>query len=113
MNNSAVSYILLTMLFGTPPAMAVDGKITISAPMEGAMVTAGEKFKVSYDAVLDQNGDHLHLNVDGKRMDILRQLKGTAEIDGLAPGKHQLCLLMNTKGHVPTGTESCVNVQAK
>jgi len=113
MNNSAASYILLAILLSPFPAMAADGKITISSPMDGAMVSAGEKIKLSYDATLDQNGDHLHLNVDGKRIDVLRQLMDTVEVAGLSPGKHQLCLMMNTKGHVPTGTETCVNVEAK
>ena len=113
MNNHPLASILLAILFGTTPALAANGKVTISSPTKGEVVKAGAKIKLSYEADTGYEGDHLHLNVDGKRMDIIRQLKGTIEVDGLAPGKHQLCLLMNTRGHVPTGAETCVDVTAK
>jgi hypothetical protein len=113
MTNGTSAIILFAVLLGPTAALAAGGKITISTPMDGAMVAAGEKFKLSYEARPGQDDHHLHFNVDGERMDILRQLKGTVEVDGLTPGKHQLCLLMNTRGHVPSGTESCVNVEAK
>lgn len=113
MNNHAMASVLLAMLLGAAPAHAANGKITISAPANGAVIMAGAKIKVSYEADTGYDGDHLHLNVDGKRADVIRQLKGTIEIDGLTPGKHQLCLLMNTRGHVPTGPESCIEVTAK
>ncbi|HCI12748.1 MAG: hypothetical protein A2063_05735 [Gallionellales bacterium GWA2_60_142] len=113
MNNHPLASILLAILFGSTPAHAANGKVTISAPAKGAVVAANAKLKLSYEADTGYDGDHLHLNVDGKRTDVIRQLKGTIEVDGLAPGKHQLCLLVNTKGHVPTGPESCVDVTAK
>jgi hypothetical protein len=34
-------------------------------------------------------------------------------VDTLSPGKHQICLAVNTKGHVPTGVEECINVISK
>ncbi|MCK9201545.1 MAG: hypothetical protein WA056_10220 [Gallionella sp.] len=113
MNNHPLASVLLAILFGTTPALASNGKVTISSPAKGEVVKAGAKIKLSYEADTGYEGDHLHLNVDGKRMDVIRQLKGTIAIDGLAPGKHQLCLLVNTKGHVPTGPESCIDVTAK
>ncbi len=113
MNNTSFASILFAMLFGPAPAMAADGKVTISSPMDGAAVIAGEKFKLSYEADTGDRGDHLHLNVDGQRADVLRRHKGTVEVDALAPGKHQLCIAVNTKGHVPTGAGTCVNVTAK
>lgn len=113
MNSHTLASILLAMLFGTSPALAENGKIVISSPSEGAIVAAGTRIKLSYEADAGPQGDHLHLNVDGRRMDVIRQLKGSVEIDGLAPGKHRLCLLVNTKGHVPVGPETCINVTAK
>jgi hypothetical protein len=113
MNNTSFASILFAMLFGPAPAMAADGKVTISSPADGATVMAGRKFELSYDAATGDRGDHLHLNVDGKRAEVLRRHKGTVEIDALAPGKHQLCIAVNTKSHVPTGAGSCVNVTAK
>jgi hypothetical protein len=31
----------------------------------------------------------------------------------LMPGKHHICLTVNTKGHVPTGAEACIDVTSK
>lgn len=113
MNNHAMASVLLAMLLGVAPAHAANGQVTISAPANDAVVTAGAKIKLSYEADAGYDGDHLHLNVDGKRADVIRQLKGTIEVDGLTPGRHRLCLLANTRGHVPTGPQSCVEITAK
>ena len=94
-------------------AFAAGGKITINSPANGAMVSAKDKVSVNYDAMLGPGGDHLHLYVDGDRIDVLRQLKGSAELDALAPGKHKICLAENTKSHVATGMETCVDVTAQ
>lgn len=94
-------------------AFAADGSVTITSPADGAMISAGAKTKLVYEAVAGPGGDHLHLNVDGKRMDVLRQLKGSAEVDPLSPGKHQICLVINTKAHVPVSAEKCITVTAK
>ena len=94
-------------------AFGADGKITISSPANGATVSSQNKVPLTYEAMLGKNGDHLHLYVDGNRVDILRQTKATTELDALSPGKHHICLEVNTKAHVSTGVESCVDVTAK
>ncbi len=92
---------------------ATNGKITISSPANGTTVSSHNQVPLTYDAILGPNGDHLHLYVDGNRVDILRQAKATTELAAMAPGKHHICLEVNTKAHVSTGVESCVDVMAK
>ncbi len=89
------------------------GKVTIVSPTEGAVVDSRQAFELSYEADPGPNGDHLHLNVDGKRVDVIRQLKGTEEVGPLSPGKHTVCLAVNTASHVPTGVEECINVTSR
>lgn len=114
MNKKILRPALFACLFVSGMVFASSGKITINSPADGATVSSSEKIKLSYEADPGPEGDHLHLNVDGKRMDVLRQLKGgSAEIDALAPGKHQICLLVNTRAHVPVGIEKCISVTAK
>ena len=113
MNNKILKPVTLAFLFGSSMASAASGKITITSPADGAMVGSSDKVKLSYKAIPGPEGDHLHLNVDGKRVDVLRQLKGTTEIDPLPPGKHQICLMVNTRGHVPVDAEECINVISK
>jgi hypothetical protein len=113
MNNKIMKTAIFAFLLGSSLAFADSGKVTISSPADGAMVDSKDTIKLNYEAVPGPDGDHLHLNVDGKRVDVVHQLKGTAEVGPLAPGKHQICLAVNTKGHVPTGVEGCVNVTSK
>jgi hypothetical protein len=46
-------------------------------------------------------------------VDVIHQLKGNANVGMLEAGKHHICLEVNTKGHVPTGAEACVDVTSK
>ncbi len=108
----AFPFLLLALAFGQAFAVT-DGKITISSPANGAMVSAKDMVPIVYDATLGSNGDHLHLYVDGNRVDVLRQLKGSTQIDAMAAGKHHICLTENMKSHAPTGVESCVDVTSK
>ena len=104
---------MFLLLLGSSSVFAASGTVTITSPTDGAMVGAGDRVKLSYEAVIGPEGDHLHLIIDGKRVGPLRQLKGNAEIDSFAPGKHQICITLNNKGHVPIGIEGCVNVTSK
>ena len=108
MNTKLLIPVFLALVYGQ--SLAAEGNITINSPASGVMVSAKGKVSVSYEAMLSSMGDHLHLYVDGKRIDVLRQLKGGTELDALAPGKHKICLVENTKSHAPTGLESCVEV---
>ena len=105
--------IIFAALLAAGAALAAEGKVTISSPADGATVSSTAKTTLSYEAMLGPDGDHLHLNVDGKRVDVVRETKGTAEVGPLSPGKHEICLAVNTKSHVPTGVQGCVNVTAK
>ncbi len=113
MENKTLMAISTSLLFGSSVALAAaGGHVTIFSPADNATVNANEKTVLKYEADPGPEGDHLHLNVDGKRVDVIHQLKGSADV-WLYPGKHQVCLAVNTKGHTPTGTESCINVTAK
>jgi len=103
--------LFLVLAYGQ--SLAAEGNIAIHSPANGAMVSAKDKVAVSYEAMLSSTGDHLHLYVDGERIDVLRQLKGSAELGALAPGKHKICLAENTKGHAATGLKSCVEVTSQ
>lgn len=113
MYNNVLAPIFLALLTGSGSAVAADGKVVISAPHDGAVVSQQDKVELTYEAVPGTNGDHLHLNVDGKRIDVIRPMKGKAQVGMLPPGKHHICLAINTKAHVPTGTEGCIDITSK
>jgi len=106
-----LALILLLSLFGQ--AYSADGSIMISSPANGAIVSSNSKVSITYAAMLGPTGDHLHLYVDGKRVDVLREIKGSTSIDALPAGKHHICLTVNTSSHAPTGVETCVDVTSQ
>jgi hypothetical protein len=94
-------------------AFAEAGKITISAPANDSTVSQNDDVEITYEAILGPNGDHLHLYLDNKRIDVLHQLKGKADVGMIPAGSHKICLAENTSSHVPTGVETCINVTSK
>ncbi len=111
MNIKNLAPLLLVLFCGA--VYATDGKISISSPANGATVSAKSMVSLAYAATLGSNGDHLHLYVDGNRVDVLRQLKGSTQLDAMPAGKHHICLTENMKSHAPTGVESCVDVMSQ
>lgn len=113
MNTRILTSIFFALLLSSTSAFAAAGKVTISSPKDGAMFTTNDDIVLTYAAIPGPNGDHLHLNVDGKRVDVIHQLKGTEDVGTLGSGKHHICLAINTAAHVPTGVEGCIDVTVK
>ncbi len=113
MNTKILAPAFFAFLLGSGSAFAVDGKVTISSPANGASVSQHDNVELSYEAVPGTDGDHLHLYLDGKRVDVIHSMMGKAKVGMLDPGKHHICLAVNTKGHVPTGAEACIDVTSK
>ena len=113
MNSQKLAPLFFAILLGSGSALAAEGKVTIASPANGATFGPHDNVELSYEAVPGSDGDHLHLNLDGKRVDVIRPMKGKASVGMLDPGKHHICLAVNTKGHVPTGAEACIDVMSK
>ena len=113
MNSRFLFPALAAFLLVSSPLFADDGKVTFLSPANGAIVSANDKISVSYEAVLGPKGNHLHLYLDGKRLDVLRETKGSAEVGTLSPGKHHICITINTSWHFSTGVEGCIDVTSK
>jgi hypothetical protein len=110
MNNKILFAILIAILFVPGVVLAAPGKITILSPADGATVESGFTFKLKYKTAPGANGNHLHLSVDGKMVAMIHALNGTTDIWPLTPGKHKICLSIQTKEHASTGVEQCINV---
>lgn len=90
-----------------------QASVVISSPADGAMLTANQAVKVSYQAKTGPKGDHVHLYLDGERTAVLRQLAGDYELGMLKPGKHKISVEIVTKDHqhIGVGKEISVEVQ--
>lgn len=87
--------------------------VMISAPADGAVLTAFQPVKVSYKITTGPKGDHAHLYVDGFRVAVLSQLAGDHEIKMLHPGMHKISVEIVNKDrhHIGVGKEINVDVR--
>ena len=113
MNIRTLAPVFFAFLLVSANALATEGKVSISSPANGSTVGHDSNLALNYEAVPGPEGDHLHLYLDGKRVDVIRPMKGTADVGMLVSGKHHICLTVNTRGHVPTGAEACIDVTSK
>lgn len=97
-------------LLSCADAFAAEPKVVISSPHDGTIFGPGDAVTLVYEAVPGRDDDHLHLNVDGTRMDTLRAMSGKIPVGMLPLGKHRICLTINTRANTPTGVAGCVNV---
>ena len=82
MKHNILIPLLLVLAFVSSGAFAAEGKVVIKS-VSPSSVYANDKITLSYEATPGPEGDHLHLNVDGKRVDVIHQLKGNAVVDPL------------------------------
>jgi hypothetical protein len=113
MNKKILASAFCVFLLGAGSVMAADGSVIILSPANGATVGQRDSVNLQYKAIPGSEGDHLHLNVDGKRVDVIHPMEGEVSAGVLPPGNHHICLAVNTKGHVPTGVEGCVDINSK
>lgn len=118
MENKIVIAAFVIVLFVTGMGLAFLGfaetaRITIFSPDNDSTVAANDVFRLGYEAVPGYEGAHLFLNVDGRRMSIVRRMNGIADVGPLSPGKHRVCLAISTQSNVPTGVERCISVAAR
>lgn len=108
MHKFVLSAVLL--VFNGHVALADDASVTISSPLDGAKLSRAQLITVNYEVIPGSRGDHIHLYVDGKEAGALRQLKGSHQLASLAPGKHEICLDIASKGHAEIGVSKCIKV---
>lgn len=99
-------------LFGGQ-ACAANEALVISTPAKDSIVSATYRTPIVYETAPDTNENDLNVYVDGNRVNALRQAKGEVELEPLSAGKHRICLALNNRPPVQTGTEKCVDVIAR
>jgi len=105
--------ILLAFGCYAPLVLADDASVTISSPADGAKLSRTAQTKINYEVMPGSKGDHVHLYVDDKEVGVLRQLKGSYTLESLAPGKHEICIKIVSKGHTPIGVQQCIKVSVE
>lgn len=110
-------HLLATMALGLslaiPAAAQGQGKVTITAPLDGAILDSMTENHLVYEVDPGSRGDHVHVYADDQEIGILRKLKGSYSLTGLSMGKRDICIKVVNKAHVPVGIEQCVQVTVK
>lgn len=94
-------------------AIANEGKVNITAPVDGAKIEAQKKIDLMYEFTLGGAADHAHAYTDGKETAILKKMKGNYSLAAVPPGKHEICVKLVNKNHTPIGVDRCINVTAE
>jgi hypothetical protein len=112
---SICSCLLAALLFVPLPALAAsaEASVKITSPADGAKLDAMEQAKLVYEFAPGPRGDHVHIYVDNKEVDILRKLAGSYTLETLAAGAHTICVKVVNKAHVPIGVEKCIKVSVE
>lgn len=109
-NRIAVMMSAVLLFVATHAIAAEEASVKIVFPENGA--TVAQNMKLEFEAKPGAEGNHLHLYVDGKRVDVIHQLMGSTMVS-LTPGKHHVCMEVNTKAHMAVSPQACVDVTAK
>lgn len=111
-NLPALVFVLASLASGA--AMAAASTVEISAPADGAKVSAKAPGKLDYSFSLGSDGgNHIHVYVDGDRVALLREPKGSYPLEAMKPGKHEVCIKVVNAGHAPIGVDRCIKVTAE
>jgi hypothetical protein len=104
---------LLSLPLATAAAAGAEGHARIKAPAEGAVFDRTSGIKLVYDVAPGPKGHHVHVHLDGTEHGILRRLRGVYGFPSLSPGRHELCVKVVNRAHVPTGMQECVSVTVR
>lgn len=100
----------LSLFAAIPSVSLAQGSVKILAPANNATLDALGENQLVYDVDPGPKGDHVHVYIDDKEVGILRKLKGSYLLEGMAAGKRNICVKVVNKAHVPIGLEKCVQV---
>ena len=93
-----------------PHAVGAEPSVSIVSPKDGDKLDVMAQNKIIYEVVPGPQGDHVHVYVNDEEVGILRQLEGSYTFESLPAGKHDICIKVVNKAHVPIGVERCVSV---
>lgn len=112
MNRKSLLAAAAIALLAAIPAisLAAEGSVKIESPAEGATLDALAENRLVYEFSPGPRGDHVHVYVDNKEVGLLRTHKGSFLLESMSTGKHDLCVKIVNKAHVPVGIGKCVQV---
>jgi hypothetical protein len=111
-------FICFALVALASPVLAADsaGSITITAPVDGAVLPGAMGNKVDFNVHLGPNGNHVHIYVDDQDPIVFRDVSHcpcSVDLPKLSSGKHTIAIKEATSGHAMTGVQSSVTATVK
>ena len=115
LNNFFIGCILVVL---ASPVWAADpaGSITITSPVNDAVLQSATGNKLEFNVHLSPNGNHVHVYVDDQDPIVIRDVSHcpcSVPLPKLSSGKHTIVVKEATSGHAPTGVQGSVTATVK
>jgi len=111
-------FICLALLALANPVLAADsvGSITITSPVNDAVLQSATGNKLEFNVHLSPNGNHVHVYVDDQDPIVFRDVSHcpcSIALPKLSSGKHTIVVKESTSSHAMTGVQSSVTATVK
>lgn len=117
LNSLFVCFALVTLPISVFAADAAGkGSITITAPVNDAVLQGAKGNKLEFNVKLSPNGSHVHIYIDNQQPIVYRDVSHcpcSVDLPQLTPGKHTIAVKEATSSHALTGLESSVTAMVK
>ncbi len=115
LNSLFIGFALLAL---ASPVLAADsaGSITITSPVNDAVLQSATGNKLEFNVHLSPNGNHVHVYVDDQDPIVFRDVSHcpcSIALPKLSSGKHTIVVKEATSGHAMTGMQSSVTATVK
>ena len=95
-------------------ASAENARINIVSPADNERVERGEEYQLVYEVTPGPGGDHFHVWVDGQRGPGIHDAKGAYRLPKFSTvGEHDVTIKVVDKGHIPTGPQKSIKLNAQ
>ena len=111
-------FICLALFALANPVLAADsaGSITITSPVNDAVLQSATGNKLEFNVHLSPNGNHVHVYVDDQDPIVFRDVSHcpcSIALPKLSSGKHTIVVKESTSSHAMTGVQSSVTATVK
>ncbi|MBI3479914.1 MAG: hypothetical protein HY016_06105 [Nitrosomonadales bacterium] len=109
-------FIGLALFVAASQVVAAEGSITITSPVNDAVLQSATENKLAFNVQLSPKGNHVHVYVDDQDPIVVRDVSHcpcSVALPKLSSGKHTIVVKEATAGHAPTGVQGSVTATVK
>src|SRR2546429_2333270 len=93
---------------------AKNARLIFVPPADNERVERGEEYQLVYEVTPGPGGDHFHVWVDGQRGPGIHDSKGVYTLPKFSTvGEHDVTIKVVDKGHIPTGPQQSIKLNAQ